>query len=244
MKLTTPKEISRITKKSAQYIDRELKKNPPTLTVITKGKTASGKKRIKIDLDGELTQKFIRLRVPDSEYLKPEKKKATRTEEKIKNEPAEEFDPLESRNPSGLAATGEAGELKAEKTREEIEKLRIDNQQKRGALIEKKLIVMVFNRLANIDENQFRALNVRACPKIIALDSKRNDEKVNEILELFGKEKSKTLRTETLKILNSGESEKTSEITEILEEDTGKVLKNIQREFGDYLEIIEGERRK
>lgn len=194
-----------------------------------------GKKKKQIDLMGVDTLEFLKKRemsIPnfgDDEPDEPERKK-----------PA-------GRNPSGLplAENTNAYEnkrsLENTKLNEQIEKLRIENQQKRGNLIAKNLIVKVFNRIYSILQNQFKPMGINAMPKISAVYNSSNIVKAKEILKLFDLENDNGKRSEILNIMNSGEQDRVNEGNQILEDSVGDILKNVQRAIKKFLESIENE---
>lgn len=158
---------------------------------------------------------------------------------------AEEL-PLEPRRPPGNP-TGNNGtpgqadhqELKRLKLKEDIEKVRIDNERKRGALFPKVLIKRVFGRLHSIDENQFKILGTSVSPGISAIYNKANTEKTKQILSLFKKEDDKELKKEINKILNIGETDRILEMTNLLEDKTNGILKAIKREIDKFLKNLD-----
>jgi hypothetical protein len=128
--------------------------------------------------------------------------------------------------------------LEIEKLEEGNEKLRIDNEKKRGNLIPKILIKRVFSRLFSIHENQFKSLGVKITPAISAVYNDSNQQKTLEILESIGKEKDKALKSEIGKILESGEPDRILKTNGIIEDATSQILKAVQREFEKFLKNI------
>ena len=228
MELISKAEFSRVLKVSAPYVDKICKAGKVTLI-------QDGKKQ-KVDLHGSKTLKFLSSRDESGRVVAKQKPQQVK-DNSIETE--QTFVPS-GNNPSGLPGDSEEiYGLKDTKLSEQIEKLRIENQQKRGALIDKKLVTNVFDRLAGIDENQFKSLAVRVGPRIEESLADSYDNKTTEILLLLGRESDTDLKTDIQKIMNAGASDRIRKVTEIIEEDTGSVLKNIQYEFGKFLERCE-----
>ncbi len=228
MKPVTQKYIKEITGLSKQGISKACAAGHLTMCL------RAGKKMV--DLDGHLTAKWLAGRKKKSKKAKPE------TEPIPVNPYIDDISEIEpSTNPSGLAPSGaafdpKAKNLKDEKVRLQNEKIQLEIDQKRGDLIEKKLVVSTHNALAGIDENQLKSLNVIIGPKIDSVYTRGYSSSINKILDLLGKKEDHDLKTDILKILNSNSEPNKKEITEIIEDAIGKVLRNIKREFDLFLQ--------
>lgn len=232
----TAASLSRMSGVSRARISVLMKADPPRLTII---EGDDGKR--KIDLDGHLTAKFLKGR-------KPKEPTPTQTQSTKKTTPPNPYQgegkpPDKGNNTKGTAGhnsnSDEELNLKEENLELKNEKLRVDIGQTRGKLIEKRLVVSTFDQLAAIDENQFKSLSIRVGPKIEESLAESYDEKSTDILQLIGKETDPDLKIEVMKIMNNGGPDRIRKITEIIEEDTGKVLKNIQYVLGKFLEGCE-----
>jgi hypothetical protein len=223
MNPVTQKEIKELTGLSKQFISRECGKNKLTMC------EHNGKRMV--DLDGHFTIEWLRRHRPKTNEQPPPK---IPIQDKIN------FDLINSNsnNPSGLPGSNESTKLKEIKLQEQIEELRIKNQQKRGALISKKIVVKVFNRIYNIDESQFKSIGVNVSPKISAVYNNGNSEKADLLIAYF-KENSNPEKSDIAKILNSGEPLRINEMNQILEDTTGAILKGVQREITSFLEKME-----
>ncbi len=211
----TKAEFARLGKFSPQFVNGELRKDPPTLdTVIHKGKE-------KIDLDGYKTVLFLQ------NYGRNQKENT-----------AEIIDTAIEATTNKPKLPSDKSELIKEKLREDIQKVKIDNDKKRGALIPLILIKRVFNKLYSIDENQFKTLGINAAPKISTIYNSSNSEKVKSILELLEKENDSGIKKEINNILNQGESDRVIEVNKILEKATFGILKSIKREIDKFLKNV------
>lgn len=224
-----------------QYIGQVIKKDLLDICV--------HKNKEHIDLDGVNTQFFLSERqgtVPTKTVEeKPTKPAIEPIKEKVKQPPPKthtQIQPPKINNPSGNngAPLGEEKkELEIDRLKETIEKLKIDNNKKRGDYIPKVLIVNFFNQLYAIDENQIKTLDVNIAPKISTMNNEANSEKTKKILELMDKKKDKELKKKINQILSSGEPERKKRLSEICEDATSKILKNIQREIDSALDNFE-----
>lgn len=233
---------------SRQYIGQAIKKNLLDICV--------HKNKEHIDLDGVNTQFFLSERAGGQKVQAAEPKKVSakskQNPSKTPSEPTTEpvqtkrlnttIQPPKINNPSGNngAPLGEEKkELEIDRLKETIEKLKIDNNKKRGDYIPKVLIVNFFNQLYAIDENQIKTLDVNIAPKISTMNNEANSEKTKKILELMDKKKDKELKKKINQILSSGEPERKKRLSEICEDATSKILKNIQREIDSALDNFE-----
>lgn len=252
MNLITKKKLSEFCRISAQAIDKFQKKVPPVIDFVDYGKTASGKTRWRVEQFGELTVAFIK----EQQGKNPEKQIPEvypRTKEyncppKPSNQPKNtEQEPITGKQHAtskkyDSIALAKVKYLKAE---EDLEKVRIFNQQARGDLIDKELVKKLFGKMYEIDQNQFKTINVSITPKISAAYNSANTNKTNDIIELIksetelSPEKSKNFKTEINKILESGEPDRILEMNKILENTTGKILENIQREVEEFIKMVE-----
>lgn len=208
-----------------QFISQEIKTKPYIIDMAPDPRTG----KAKVDLDGINTIAFL---------LK-HKQKNQQKEQQPDQPPAQP--PRQPANPTGYNGAPNFGtkqELEVEKLKESVEKLRIDNEKKRGSLIPKRLIKLVFGKLYSIDSNQFKTLGVSASPEISDVYNEENDQKTEEILKLFGKEEDKNLKKNISKILNSGEEARMLKTSNVLEDKTSKILKSIKRIFDDFLKNI------
>lgn len=191
-----------------------------------------GKKKEQIDLHGKHTLEYLGNREADQ--------KQVQSLEELEDIPAQPPQTVASglgNNPSGLPGTNPiAINLKDEKVRLQNEKIQLEIDQKRGDLIEKKLVISTHNALAGIDINQLKSLNVIIGPKIDSVYTRRYSGAVVKILKLIDKKEDHELKTDILKILNSNSEPNKKEITEITEDAIGKILRNIQREFDLFLQ--------
>lgn len=191
--------------------------------------TVAGKDMI--DLDGYLTVEWL--------YTHPFKNKnneaaAQKNNEENTNE--HERKPITHKTKLKYN-TDETAELKRQKIREDIEKIKIDNDKKRGDLIPKILIKRLFSKLYSIDENQFKNLGVNVSPKISSIYNSSNAEKTSIIMALIDR-KDEELKKDISKILNSGESDRILKVNSALEDATNGILLNIQRAIDMFLRQI------
>ncbi len=201
-----------------------------------------------IDLDGHLTVEWIRSH-PIQAAKPAQPQTAPQTAPTIpdpppqkQQTPASAYLPQAGNNPSGTAGhTGDDEEtnLKDENLDLKNEKLRIENSQKRGDLVLKPLTGSIFKMIYGIHENQFKSIAVKSKPKIEAAYTALYPAKADEILEALGLKPDKNQKTEILKILNIGESDRARVITEIMEDETGAILKNIQHEIDRGMKLME-----
>lgn len=249
MNIISKKELATRANRTPQYIDKLQDKNPPVVNFLNLGQTASGKPKIKVDADGPLTRKFIIdcLGKGDSAQKTAVKREAVKKIKpkipkykapKIPAPPTvnEYVPPLTTEpTPDG----DDKHELEKRKLQEQIKDLELKNEIKRKDLIDKKLTVMVFNKIYGIHESQFKSLGVSATPKISAIYNDANTEKTNEILELFDKTNDDEFKLEINKILSSGEEIIKTKSNEVFEDATMSILKNIQREIEKFLKTVE-----
>ena len=234
MNLITKSAFAKIINVSAAYIGKIA---DAQLTLIDDGKS----KKLKVDLHGVATLRFLENRetnIPADQPTAPtEKPPATKPKPTTTS----------GNNPSGLALTGQSKKLSDIKLEEQIEKLKIENQQKRGDLIEKILIKKLFGRMYEIDQNQFKTINVSITPKISAAYNAANTSKSKAIIELIKEEcdvkpdRLKELKSEINKTLEAGEPDRILEMNKILEDATGVILENIQRQIDEFINMIEEE---
>ena len=231
-----------------QYIGQVIKKNLLDICV--------HKNKEHIDLDGVNTQFFLSERqgtVPTkTAEEKPTKPAIEPIKDKVKPPPPKTHTQIQppppetksnmNNNPSGnngAPLQKEKAELEKERIAETVEKLRIDNEKKRGETIPKILIKRYITRLHSIDENQFKTLGINVSPKISAVYNSSNTDKIKSILELIGKKSDNSLKKELNKILNKDEPERILEMNQILEDGTGIILKAVHRESEKFLKNIE-----
>jgi len=218
MELVSKSQFARITGLSTSYIGKL--SDQEKITLVDDGKS----KKPKVDLHGALTLDFLSSRDAQSSPVQPKNSKDTK--------------------PTSATATviprTESAKLKEVKLEEQIEELRIKNQQKRGNLVPKNIIVKVFNRIYNIDEAQFKGMGVNVSPKISAVYNESNNDKADEILKYFDESGTHPDKDHLIKLLNSGEPLRINDMNQILEDATGAILKGIQREITKFLNMIEG----
>jgi hypothetical protein len=234
----TKSAFAELAKFSRQYLNELIRDDKIILnTVVLNGKEM-------IDLDGPETQSYLKSRnrnayspkkqkqeKPKKNLKKTTKQKPQTTTKKSSNNNQEGY--------NGTTGNEEKRDLQNKKLIEDIEKVRIDNEKKRGALIPKILIQRVFSRLYSIDENQFKSLGINVSPKISSVYNSENNKKTREILTLLEKEKDAGLKKEINKILNAGESQRILEMNRILEDATGGILVAVKRELDKFLKNIE-----
>jgi len=184
-----------------------------TVTAVKKGRYPQ------IDLDGALTQQYL---------AEKQSSQQDQTADGVQTQPATGFNDKRS--------------FEIQKIQEQTEEIRIKNSIKRGDLVEKKLIKKVFDRLYSIDQQQLKPLGVNVSPKISAVYNIGNTEKTLQILELIKKQEDPELKSEIGRILNAGEPDRINDINQIVEDATGNVLENVQREINKFLESIEKEK--
>lgn len=229
----TKADLARRAGKSAQYIDKVQKKYPPVIDFIEVPHPKSGKIKILVNPEGELTRKFLIkcLGSGTSPQKKPHAQKKT-TGPIIEH--AEESE-TKTWTPPTEAVQQEKHDLEKIKLKKQIEEIEIKNEIKRGELIEKKLLKRFFARMYSIDENQLKSIGIKVTPEISEIYNEENDAKTKEILKLIKKEKDKSLGQEIKKILNAGEPDRMLKTTKALENTTGTILKAIKREIDKFL---------
>ena len=171
-----------------------------------------------IDLDGALTQQYLAEKAD-------QKAESTRDYSTDISKPTQPI-------------LGDKRSYEIEKIREQIQEIQIKNAIKRGDLVEKKLIKKVFDRIYSIDQQQLKPMGFNVSPKISAVYNSANAEKSIQIMELIKSEDSE-LKAEIGRILNAGEPDRINEMNQIIEDATGVVLENVQREITKFLETIE-----
>lgn len=235
MNPVTQAQIKKLTGLSKQFISKECKAERLTMC-------ESNNKRM-VDLDGHLTVEWLRQR--SDKITKKVVPETPIDKDKIIdliNKPQQSS----GNNPSGLStADPDEKKLKDVKLEEQIEQLRIKNQQSRGDLIEKFQVKKLFGKMYEIDQNEFKTINVSITPKISAVYNTANTTKTKDIIELITAEtdikasKIKNLKSEINKTLEAGEPDRILEMNKILEDATGKILENIQREIDGFINMIE-----
>lgn len=218
---------------SPQYVNEQIRKDPYLIDLVNH----NGKEQV--DLDGDATILFLdshsKNKLKESSPKEHENTPPLKTKE-TKN--TTETVDARSEKVRKKYGTEEKHILEKQKLVENIDKLRIDNEKKRGSLIPKILIERVFSRLYSIDENQFKALGINVSPKISAVYNSANTDKTKLILGLIKKESDIELKKEINKILNAGEPDRILEMNKILEDATGGILSAIKREFDKFLKNI------
>lgn len=204
-----------------QYID----KIQDQLTFVN----VKGKVKPQIDLHGSKTIQYL------SERERKSGQQQIETQEPDPTQPKTNYGKLSSGLPG--ADTEELKALKKEKLEEEIEKIKIHNQQGRGSLIEKKLVELLFGKMYQIDVDQIKPLGNDISPKIIAIINEKNKQKAKEITENLKLKDDRKKEIES--ILNAGEREIKTKIISVFEDTIGSILKNIQSEIDNFLNILE-----
>ena len=118
------------------------------------------------------------------------------------------------------------------------EQLEIKISQDRGDLVRKNLSTSVFSGIYNIHENQFKAISVKTNPKTEQIYTSEYQSKADELVKEFKLKDTSDTKTSILKILNAGESERSRALTEIMEDETSSILKNIQFEIDRFLVMM------
>jgi hypothetical protein len=201
------------------------------LTLINDGKS----KKPKIDLNGSKTLKYL------AEQAKKEEENFDPSQEP-KQQIIQPSKPTLGNNPSGLPSDPDditKLELDKLKIKEQTEQLKIKNAMIRGDLIEKKHVVKLFAKIHEIDQNQFKTLNIKVVPKISSVYNVANDNNTKAILKIIGRETDKELKTEIVSMLNAGEEERILENTKILEDATGEILAAVMRETDNFIRNME-----
>lgn len=200
-----------------------------------------GKKKKQVDTTGKETLEYLLWRRENIDQLPPA----------IQSEPDEDgpaFERKISSNPTGLASfiQGVAEEPdKSKKSywdirlkKEQIEEKKIKNAQKRGDLIEKKLVELLFGKMYQIDVDQIKPLGLDLSPKIIAIVNEKNKEKAQEVGKLLKVSDQETVK-QIESILNSGEQEIKTRVISVCEDTSAGILKNVQSEIDNFLNILE-----
>lgn len=241
----TQAKLAHLAGVTPQQITKVIRAKPPHVTIVK----LPGKAKSYIDLDGHLTAQYLEGRSPKDPELIKAKQKPGRPKE-----PGPTDNPYQgdggykstSRNPSG---TGEADDaaatnLKDRKTQEEILRLEIANDQKRTTLILKESVTTLFGKIHAIDTNQFKTLGPNVNQQIDSIYNETNHLKSKKIVDLFRSllnltgiklEIKKEIESEITKILETGSEDNKTEINRVMEDETGKILKNIQREIDDFI---------
>lgn len=195
----------------------------------------------KIDLDGALTQEYIKFQQQSQEERDIEK--ALHDEEIGKAFAAIREKPHTTRSIPSEPTEYIRGEreLKKKKLEAQIEEIKIKNQQKRGALIPKNLVVRIFNKIYAIDEDMLKPIGVDISPKISAIYNSANAAKTTEILKYFKSESSALAKSEIQKILNANEPDRITEMNQVIEDSIGHALSSIKREVDKFLDRIESD---
>jgi hypothetical protein len=200
-----------------------------------------GKKKLQIDLHGAATIQYLADREAALPLPEPETEQQTEpvedpvpesvTVRKIRTNPS---------NPSGLPnpLNKTKRELEEEKLKETIEKLHIDNQQSRGNLIEKKLVELLFGKIHQIDDDQFKSSGVDLSKRVLAIFNEKTRKKSTELLEIIKKDTNITQK-KIESILNSDDDVVKLKIMSVWEDITGDVLKSVQRETDSFLTQFE-----
>lgn len=91
-----------------------------------------------------------------------------------------------------------------------------------------------------IDVDQIKPLGLDLAPKIIGIVNEQNKRKTKEICEFLGisdEDQQSTIES----TLNSGENEIKTKIISVCEDTSTDILKNVQSEIDNFLDILEGE---
>lgn len=229
---------------SPQQITKVMRADPPQVTLVK----LPGKAKPFIDLDGHLTAQYLEGRTPTEPTEpgeKPYKNPTTRTKPTNPYQGAGE-PPNRGNNPSGKGTRVDTN-LKDRKTEEEILRLEIANDAKRTTLILKETVTTLFGKIHAIDTNQFKTLGPNVNQQIDAVYNEQNQAKSKKIVVLFQSflnlagvelEIKKDTESEITKILETGSEDNKIEINRVMEDETGKILKNIQREIDDFIRVV------
>jgi len=238
--------LAKLVDRSPQYIDKVQKIFPPIVDFVELGKTSSGKPKIKVNRDGDLTKKFISeyiVKPPDPQKQnKPKKKPASQKNIQTESKPdQEEETPEPGQHATALKyGTEEKHELEKRKIKLQNEDLKLKIDQKRGNLVEKNLTDILFGKMYQIDSDQLKQLGSNLSPKLFRIISERNKIKANEICELL-EIKNHEVKESIESMLNTGEKEIKTKIVGIFEEEVHSVLKSIKDEIDNFLDLLEAD---
>ncbi|MEJ2062339.1 MAG: hypothetical protein P8X74_03520, partial [Reinekea sp.] len=99
------------------------------------------------------------------------------------------------------------------------------------------LVELLFGKMYQIDVDQIKPLGNDISPKIIAIINEKNKQKAKEITENLKLKDDRKKEIES--ILNAGEREIKTKIISVFEDTIGSILKNIQSEIDNFLNILE-----
>ncbi len=235
----TQAKLAQLAGVTPQQITKVVRFKPPQLTIVK----LPGKAKLFIDLDGHLTAQYLHGRTPKELKEPTETKKEPGKEEKPINPYQDDGNyKSKSHNPSGVRIPGSESKHDLDRIyiEEKIENTRIKNEQLRATLIPKDLVEKIFSKIHSIDDTQFKTIGINTNSKIESVYGQDNIRKVGQILELFSRLPDDRIKSDIQKILEEGETGRTLEINSIMEDATGSILKNIQREIDDFL-ILCGE---
>jgi hypothetical protein len=208
MKLINASELSRQAGVSREAIRKAIKANTINYS---KGKL--------IDLEDELTILYIQKiknrksgKKSDIENARKPKKKKTKVES-AKSVPADS-EVVETEE-TKIATVNEneyveKHKLQCDKLKEDIEKIQIANAKARNDLIDKNFVVLIFNKIYSIDQNEFLQLKDVLTEKICNVAGINEPKLKLKIAELTNKELYKTqnhIKIEIDKFLDKLEAE-------------------------------------
>jgi len=153
----------------------------------------------RIDLNHPLTLAWLRTpSTPGKALGPPLSRPQGKPAEKKKAEPSpkpKDKEPPEENGRRGLPSNEEDLQeflqftsLKNEKLQEELNKVRLDNQKKRGELIERTLVQKFIHGIHEIDNGQWKTLGLKISSDVAAVLGIDEDEKVRSICDLIDKE--------------------------------------------------------
>lgn len=209
---------------------RQLKVHPSYI-----GKICGQEKLTLVKVPGKKVKQIDLLGVDTLEFLRGREINNIEIENKPEPPPKK---PGHGNNPSGISSNPDdttKTELEKLKIKEQTEQIKIKNEMIRGALIEKKHVVKLFAKIHEIDQNQFKTLNIKVVPKISSVYNVANDTNTKAILKIIGREDDKDLKTEIVAMLNAGEEDRILENTKILEDATGEILAAVMRETDNFI---------
>ncbi len=233
----TQAKLAQLAGVTPQQITKVVRFKPPQLTIVK----IPGKLKPFIDLDGHLTAQYLHGRTPKEPDDPAEPTKTTPDEKPINPYQDDGNYKSKSHNPSGIRVIGGTDKQALDKIyiEEKIENTRIKNEQLRATLIPKDLVEKIFSKIHSIDDTQFKTIGINTNSKIESVYGQDNIRKVGQILELFSRLPDDRIKSDIQKILEEGETGRTLEINSIMEDATGSILKNIQREIDDFLILCE-----
>lgn len=219
MNLITQSKFKDLVKTSKQAVNQLVKKE--TVTVVIENGVR------KIDLDGHDTQL----------YLADKKIKLKESETDLN------LDDITEGKRGNQGGFNEKRSYEIEKIKQQTEQFRIKNEQIRGNLIEKRLVEILFGKIYQIDEDQFKQAGVDISKRSLAIFNSRNKQKAKDLIQMI-QEKDDIKLKNIESILNSDLEPMKIDLISMFEDIATGVLNSVRREIDMFLAGMEEKKSK